>query len=261
MSTTENKQQTKRERKWQDYVFMTCITLMIGSTFFLFVSIAPLTDVLEKEFHTTSSGVAVLSSSFFFVHVFALMPSGLVLEVLSCEVVVIGSTIIMSIGSMIFGMSPNIETAFVGRIIFGTGCAPVWLCGVSFIGQRFGNETASTWIGVTAFWANVSGMIGTSITAAIYTEMNEWRPIFYGFAAFAVCIAVVMTILHTSEQRSMNPEKGGGDIECVTPSEQVSMATTPSNEQVSMTLHRSHSIRKTVSVNVCEICILFVFFL
>ena len=220
-----------QQRKWTDYAYIACIMLSFGSSFFARVSIAPITDVLEKEFHTTSSGVGVLASAYYISYVVCLMPIGFVLEVFSCEVLIIVSTFIMCIGSLVFGVAPNMGAAIVARLILGIGSCPLFVSGISFAGQRFGNKNVSTWSGIVAFWGILSGMLSTSIIALIYSEMNVWRPIFYGLSAFQLLLTFVLAFLFIYEQMIRNTRN--------------TETNTESSEKVSL------SLRRSASINVC----------
>ena len=133
---------TKRPRL--DYIYMILIALTYGTSFLFRTSIGPITDAISSEFNVTSSGIGILSSSYFMAYVLTQTPWGLYLQVFTCQSSLLISSFGLSFLCFLFPFTSG--SLLFGSIIFfcvGAVTGNAYTVGLIFAGQRFGNNYVS----------------------------------------------------------------------------------------------------------------------
>jgi len=101
------------------------------------LSLSVVADNIIREFNTTASTLGLLGSIYFYCYAFMQLPAGLLSDSVGPRKTVTFFLLIAAIGSIIFGFSPNIETAFIGRILVGFGVSMVFIPTMKILSQWF----------------------------------------------------------------------------------------------------------------------------
>jgi len=101
------------------------------------LSLSVVADNIIREFNTTAATLGLLGSIYFYCYAFMQLPAGLLSDSVGPRKTVTFFLLIAAIGSIIFGFSPNIETAFIGRILVGFGVSMVFIPTMKILSQWF----------------------------------------------------------------------------------------------------------------------------
>ena len=85
------------------------------------LSLSVVANDLVAEFQTTASVMGLLGSIYFYCYALMQIPAGLLSDSLGPRKVVSASLLVAAIGSIFFGLAPNVPMAFVGRVLVGVG--------------------------------------------------------------------------------------------------------------------------------------------
>eukprot|EP01083_Nonionella_stella_P292330 994275_1 len=156
--------------------------------FFYRGSLSPIVDVLEQEFHATSSQIGQMSSLFYVGYTIMQIPSGFALEILTPEFVILSAGLGFAIASFLFGLSPNIEYASIILSITGVLGGPVFIAYNALIGQRMGNNALPLWSGIMLFYTYFFLMGMNTLQAYLWDEHHIWREVYYVLSG--ICLLV-----------------------------------------------------------------------
>eukprot|EP01083_Nonionella_stella_P289113 983933_1 len=131
------------------------IVLFAALTFCLFYfyrgSLSPIVDVLEQEFHATSSEIGQMSSVFYVGYTIIQTPAGFALEILSAEFVILTAGLGFSITAFLFSLSQDTVYASTIQCFAGILGGPLFVAYTALIGQRMGNNAVPLWNGLLFF--------------------------------------------------------------------------------------------------------------
>eukprot|EP01084_Bolivina_argentea_P058362 106602_1 len=163
--------------------------------YFLRNSIAPITDVLEHDLHTTAGGVGILGSSIHFCYFMPQIPYGILLNFVSAKYVMPISAIILSIAMLMFSFTTNIIYGSIILSLGGLACAPAWLCFVQMVDDIFTRSQVPFAIGIQMTLTYTFLFVGNYIQAYIYTNYGEWRITFIVLAIGSFISAIIFSLL------------------------------------------------------------------
>eukprot|EP01083_Nonionella_stella_P043246 116686_1 len=171
-----------------DYLLALFGGLIYCLVYFYRGSLSPIVDVLEREFHATSSQIGQMSSLFYVGYVIVQIPSGFALEILTPEFVILSAGLGFAIASFLFGLSPNIEYASIILSITGVLGGPVFIAYNALIGQRMGNNALPLWSGIMLFYTYFFLMGMNTLQAYLWDEHHIWRKLYYVLGG--VCLLI-----------------------------------------------------------------------
>eukprot|EP01083_Nonionella_stella_P120268 360235_1 len=186
------------------------IVLFAALTFCLFYfyrgSLSPIVDVLEQEFHATSSQIGQMSSLFYVGYTIMQIPSGFALEILTPEFVILSAGLGFAIASFLFGLSPNIEYASIILSITGVLGGPVFIAYNALIGQRMGNNALPLWSGIMLFYTYFFLMGMNSLQAYLWDEHQIWREVYYVLAGSCVLVSGAFFVSNVCHKRAADSD-------------------------------------------------------
>jgi sugar phosphate permease len=146
---------------------------------------------LENAFQTSASLMGFLGSVYFYCYAFMQFPAGLISDSLGPRKGVTFFLVIASVGSIMFGMAPNIGMAILGRFLVGLGVSLVFIATMKILSQWFR-------AGEFAFMAavlNAMGGLGIIISTAPLAMMAGslgWRLSFELIGILTLGIALLV---------------------------------------------------------------------
>eukprot|EP01084_Bolivina_argentea_P151163 263871_1 len=162
------------------YIYLILLIETHGLSIWFRVSLSPITDVLEHEFNTTTSGIGILSSVFFIVYVVSQIPVGLFLQIHDAALTLVFSTFGLCILCLIFPLTtPSLTCASVVRALAGFVTAPIWISGISLIGELFGNNNLSLCVAIVAMSGGVHIFMGNILQAEMYKKYHNWTAVYF----------------------------------------------------------------------------------
>jgi len=109
--------------RWLIFVIMASIYF---AAFFHRVCPAVIALDIQETFNISAELVGLLASAYFYGYAIIQFPAGLLSDSFGPRKSVTLFAIIGAVGSILFGLAPNIETALVGRVLVGLGAGMVF---------------------------------------------------------------------------------------------------------------------------------------
>eukprot|EP01083_Nonionella_stella_P263853 895792_1 len=176
------------------------IALFGGLTFCLFFfyrgSLSPIVDVLEQEFHATSSQIGLMSSLFYVGYTITQIPSGFALEILSAEFVILTGGFGFTVISFLFGLSHDTLYASTILSIAGVLGGPLWLATIALMGQRMGNNAVPLWCGIQLFYTYFFLMGMNTLQAYLWDAHKIWREVYYALAGSCLLVSIIFIVFN-----------------------------------------------------------------
>eukprot|EP01083_Nonionella_stella_P063051 163893_1 len=168
-------------------------------------SISPIVDVLEHDFNTNASGVAVLGS---FIHLFYFTPQiahGILLQFVPGKYVLPVSTILLGTALCLFSFSTNVLYATITSSMAGFVMGPQWLCFVRIIDDLFTRAQVPFVIGIQMTLTYGGLFTMNYVQAYVYEHYKQWKIIFFCTAVGCwISGALLFTLVcfdHTNTKR------------------------------------------------------------
>jgi len=204
-----NQHQTKKllSFRWLIFLILAFAYLLV---YFHRLSLSVVADNIIREFNTTASTLGLLGSIYFYCYAFMQLPAGLLSDSVGPRKTVTIFLLIAAIGSIIFGISPNIETAFIGRVLVGFGVSMVFIPTMKILSQWFRPYEFAFMAGIL----NAVGGIGVFAATGLLAFMTinfGWR---LSFEIIGVCTLIIM-ILCWLIVRNRPQDKGWPSIDTI----------------------------------------------
>ncbi|MHB9094654.1 MAG: MFS transporter, partial [Eubacteriales bacterium] len=145
---------------------------------------------LMKTFNISGSTFANLSSAYFYAYMIMQIPTGMLVDTLGVRITVTVGTILAGLGSILFGFSPTLYVAFLGRIMVGIGVSVVFISILKIQTQWFLEKEFATMSGLTAFLGNLGGVLAQT-PLVILVSVITWR---YSFMMIGL-VTIIMAAL------------------------------------------------------------------
>lgn len=170
------------------WIIFTILALAYLLVYFHRLSLSVVAENLVKEFNTTASVMGFLGSIYFYCYAVMQLPAGLLSDSIGPRKTVTVFLFIAAIGSILFGLAPNLETAFLGRILVGFGVSMVFIPTMKILSQWFRSHEFAFMAGIL----NAVGGIGVFTATwllALMTVSFGWR---LSFELIGACTLVIM---------------------------------------------------------------------
>jgi len=138
------------------------------------LSLSVVADTLVEEFATSAGVIGLLGSVYFYCYAVMQLPAGLLADSVGPRKTVAFSLMIAALGSVLFGFSPNLETAFIGRILVGFGAAMVFIPTMKILSQWFRPREFAFMAGILNAVGGVGVMAATWVLAVMTMHLG-WR--------------------------------------------------------------------------------------
>ena len=123
------------------YVVVFSSIILYGCSMWLRSAFMPLTEALTDEFRlppdTAKQEISKLAAAFFRSYPLTLLPAGLLLQILSSEILLIIPLIICGLCSLLIYTSKSLQQLITLRVVLGLSCSTCWLGTLSLIQQYF----------------------------------------------------------------------------------------------------------------------------
>lgn len=170
------------------------------------LSLSVVADALVSEFATSAGVIGLLGSVYFYCYAVMQLPAGLLADSIGPRKTVTFSLMIAAFGSMLFGFSPNLETAFIGRGLVGFGVAMVFIPTMKILSQWFRPREFAFMAGILNAVGGI-GVMGATWLLAVMTMRLGWRVSFeiIGAATLIVVLANWLIVRDRPENMGWPP--------------------------------------------------------
>lgn len=165
------------------------------------VSTSVVAPDLIVAFHTNATALGFMSSMYFYAYAFEQPVVGYLSDRLGPRRVAGFWSLIAAAGCVIFGLSPSITWASIGRGLIGIGVGGVYVPALKSFSQWFRLKEFTTLTGLLMAVGNVGAIMATT-PLAWSSKTWGWRMSFYGIAGITLLLAVV-TLVFTRDHETI----------------------------------------------------------
>jgi len=186
-------------KKVESYRWIVWIILASVYVFVTFhrMSAGVVKDDLQKSFSVGAAQFAIIGSMYFYAYFIMQIPSGILADKLGPKKTVSIFSIIAAIGSIMFGLAPNIIVAYVGRFLVGIGVSVVFICLIKIQSRWFYSRNFALMVGFVGLAANLGALLAqTPLVFAV--KQFGWRNTFV-FMGLAMVVFAILTILFVKD--------------------------------------------------------------
>jgi sugar phosphate permease len=186
-------------KKVESYRWIVWIILAAVYVFVTFhrMSAGVVREDLQKSFSIGAAQFAVIGSMYFYAYFIMQIPSGILADKLGPKKTVAIFSIIAAIGSVMFGLAPNIVVAYIGRFLVGIGVSVVFICLIKIQSRWFYSRNFALMVGFVGLAANLGALLAqTPLVFAV--KQFGWRNTFV-FMGLAMIFFVILTILFVKD--------------------------------------------------------------
>jgi sugar phosphate permease len=172
--------------RWTVFIILAIAYLLV---YFHRLSLSVVASNLVKEFNTSASVMGLLGSIYFYCYAVMQLPAGLLSDSIGPRKTVAFFLLIAAVGSVLFGFSPNIRTAFASRILVGFGAAMVFIPTMKILSQWFYPREFAVMAGILNAVGGI-GVLAATWLLGVMTAAFGWRLSFeiIGVITFAIVI-------------------------------------------------------------------------
>ncbi len=188
-----HKQTTEQIRFRKSLLVLSAVILPYILVYFHRVAPAVVVDPIMTDFGIEASTVGLLASTYFLVYTFLQVPAGILSDWLGPRITISAGTAVAALGSLLFGMAPSIEWAFVGRFLVGAGVSFIFVPILRLHTTWFEPRHFATLSGLTLFIGNLGALLASYPLAAL-SDLAGWRSAFY-LTGMAGLVAAVLALI------------------------------------------------------------------
>jgi sugar phosphate permease len=132
---------------------------------------------LQETFGIGAAQFANIGSMYFYAYFIMQIPSGILADRIGPRKTVTWFSLLAAIGSVIFGLAPNLMIAYIGRFLVGIGVSVVFICLIKIQSRWFYSRNFALMIGFVGLSANAGALLAQ--TPLVYaTGLLGWRMTF-----------------------------------------------------------------------------------
>ena len=144
---------------------------------FLRSAISVIAPNLVTELNISATGLALLSSSFFFAFALAQIPIGMLIDRFGPRATMLWSTMLAVVGCVVFAMGTDLNTLVLGRILMALGCSSFYVAPLAIYSRWFKPKYFSTVTGIQLGLSGL-GLLAATSPLAFAASTIGWRPSF-----------------------------------------------------------------------------------
>lgn len=129
---------------------------------------------ISADLSLNEGGLGLLSSIFFISFAVAQIPSGLALDRLGARLSIGLFMWLAVLGTVLFSMAESSSLAFVGQVLIGVGCAPIFTGSMLFVGRNYSPERFAYITALIIAVGSIGDLLGTT-PLALVAEWVGWR--------------------------------------------------------------------------------------
>ena len=184
-------------------------SILALSYFFVYfhrLSLSVVADSLVEDFDVSAGTMGLLGSIYFYCYAAMQLPAGLLSDSVGPRRTVTWFLVAASAGSIIFGLAPNIETAFVGRILVGFGVSMVFIPTMKILSQWYYPHEFASMAGILNAVGG-AGVMAATWLLAMMTVAFGWRISFelIGGCTFVIAALVWLIIRDRPQDKGWPP--------------------------------------------------------
>lgn len=190
----------KQNYRWLVWGIMSVAYIVV---FFHRMAIGIVKEDLIHAFGISATTFANLGSIYFYAYMIMQIPTGILADTLGVRKTVTYGTLLAGIGSIIFGLAPEIRLAFLGRLLVGLGVSVIFICILKFLSQWFQTKEFASMTGLTSFMGNLGGIMAQTPLALMVAAFT-WRKIFFSIGLITIIVAIFCYLILCDQPENKN---------------------------------------------------------
>jgi len=184
--TTSNSWRFERIR-WTIYILLALSFMLV---FFQRIAPAVVAGDLMRSFNTTAAALGSLAAMYYYIYTAMQLPAGILADTLGARVSVTLGNSIAGMGSIMFGLAGDFETAAIGRFFVGLGVSVIFVGLMKSNTLWFHGKYYGMMSGLTVLLGNIGAILAAK-PLAMLLEFYSWRVIFIGIGIFSLILALL----------------------------------------------------------------------
>ena len=165
------------------------VTLAFALSIFQRFAPAGITQDLALTFQTSAASLGVLAASYFWVYTVMQVPTGILADTLGPRRILLLGGVVSGVGSLLFGLAPNLDLALLGRTLVGLGVSVTFIAMLKIVAVWFDESRFATVTGAAIIIGNMGGVLaGVPLTAL--AQAAGWRGVFVGVASLSLLVGL-----------------------------------------------------------------------
>jgi sugar phosphate permease len=173
------------------WLIFAILALAYFFVYFHRLSLSVVANDIVKDFDTTASVMGLLGSVYFYCYAAMQLPAGLLSDSIGPRKAVTFFLLAAAAGSLVFGLAPNIDIAFAGRVLVGVGVSMVFIPTMKILSQWFRATEFAMMAGILNAVGGVGVMAATWLLAAMTAGIG-WR---LSFDLIGGCTFIIVALV------------------------------------------------------------------
>lgn len=193
----------QKDRSYKAFIAITVVWLFYLFSYMARIEPGVLVNKLMVDFEITSSVVGTVISVMYIPYILMQVPCGIITDKLGVKKIVIWSTLLISLGMVIFASATTVFQLRVARFIIGVASATAFISCGKVAAEYFDKNKYSLLMGIATGMGTLGGMCGTSPTAYFVAQFG-WRNTTYFLSIIGL---VIVTLAFFFMKNNTKPEK------------------------------------------------------
>lgn len=198
------KEKDEKVKKVESYRWLVWSVLAALYVFVAFqrVAIGVVKTDLEEAFNIGAAQYANIGSMYLYAYFIMQIPSGILTDKFGSRKIASSFSILAALGSVLFGLAPNIIIAYLSRFIVGIGVSVVFICLIKIQSRWFYSRNFALMIGFVGISGNI-GAILAQTPLVIAVNAFGWRNTFIYLGLTMVVFAILVALLVRDDPTDM----------------------------------------------------------
>ena len=170
-------------------VFFILVTAYM-TVFFHRMAPAVVAEDLANAFQTTGVALGSLAAAYFYIYTAMQIPAGVLADTLGSRKTVTIGSFLAGCGSILFALSPDFDTAVMGRLLVGLGVSVVFVGLMKSNAVWYAEREYGRISGLTLLLGNLGSILAAGPLALLLTAVS-WRQAFIGVGILSLVLAVL----------------------------------------------------------------------
>lgn len=179
---------TPAQRRQRTVALAVVVTAYMLSFFQRFAP-AGIAQDLASAFQTSAASLGVLAATYFYVYTVMQIPTGILVDTLGPRRILVLGGIIGGLGSLLFGLAPDLSLALAGRTLVGLGVSVTFIAMLKIIAVWYEESRFATVVGIALLLGNLGSVIAGA-PLALMAQGIGWRMVFVGIAGISLLLGL-----------------------------------------------------------------------
>jgi len=144
---------------------------------------------LASSFNTTGVALGSLAAAYYYIYTAMQIPSGVLADTLGARTTVTIGALVAGVGSILFGVAGDFDTAVIGRLLVGLGVSVVFVGLMKSNAVWYADREYGRISGLTLLLGNLGSILAAGPLALLLLSVS-WRQAFVGAGVFSLLLAV-----------------------------------------------------------------------